>query len=114
VLKEYLAVYLKETQPTASDIQDAQIFTRVIERGRRMQAQFKFFYTIKDESGDSNKIAREGVFLLDSENGNDWTAKMAKISDTYLEFSDALQISLSGENKPAATEATQSKEAKAK
>lgn len=99
VLKEYLAVYLKETNPTASDIQESQIFTRVIERGKKMQAQFKFFYTIKDDTGGANKIAREGIFSLTSENGSDWTAKMERISDTYLEFSDALQISLSGDDK---------------
>lgn len=95
VLKEYLAVYLKETSPTASNIQDAQVITRVIERGKKMHAQFKFFYTISSDNGSQNKIAREGMFLLTSENGNDWTAKMEKISDTYVEFSDALQISLS-------------------
>ncbi len=95
VLKEYLASYLKETSPTASTIEDAQVVTRVIERGKKMQAQFKFFYTIAGENGSSNKIAREGLFLLTSENGNDWTAKMEKINDTYVEFSDALQISLS-------------------
>jgi hypothetical protein len=95
VLKEYLASYLKETSPTASPIEDAQVVTRVIERGKKMQAQFKFFYSIAGENGSSNKIAREGLFLLTSENGNDWTAKMEKINDTYVEFSDALQISLS-------------------
>jgi hypothetical protein len=94
VLKEYLSNYLKETTPGASEIQDAQVVTRVIERGKKMQAQFKFFYTINSDSGSANKIAREGLFLLTSENGNDWTAKMEKISDTYVEFSDALQISL--------------------
>ena len=102
VLKEYLATYLKETSPTASEIEDAQVVTRVLERGKKMQAQFKFFYTIASENGSSNKIAREGLFLLTSENGNDWTAKMEKINDTYVEFSDALQISLSS---PAAEEA---------
>ncbi len=95
VLKEYLATYLKETSPGASEIQEPQVITRVIDRGKKMQAQFKFFYTVASESGSSNKIAREGLFLLTSENGNDWTAKMEKISDTYVEFSDALQISLS-------------------
>jgi hypothetical protein len=107
VLKEYLAVYLKENNPTASEIQDPQIFTRVIERGKKMQAQFKFFYTIANEEGDTNKIAREGLFLLTSENGNDWTAKMEKISDTYVEFSDALQISLTGDQAPAETPVTE-------
>ena len=108
VLKEYLATYLKETSPTASEIEDAQVVTRVLERGKKMQAQFKFFYTIASENGSSNKIAREGLFLLTSENGNDWTAKMEKINDTYVEFSDALQISLSSpapEAAPAAEEA---------
>jgi hypothetical protein len=95
VLKEYLAAYLKETSPTASEIQDAQVITRVIERGKKMNAQFKFFYTIASDTGSPSKIAREGLFLLTSENGNDWTAKMDRISDTYVEFSDALQISLS-------------------
>jgi hypothetical protein len=108
VLKEYLASYLKETSPTASEIQDAQVVTRVIERGKKMHAQFKFFYTVSSENGSANKIAREGLFLLTSENGNDWTAKMEKISDTYVEFSDALQISLNGpsstEEAPAAAE----------
>ena len=104
VLKEYLAVYLKETNPTASDIQDSQVSTRVIERGKKMQAQFKFFYLIKDDTGGSNKIAREGVFSLTSENGNDWNAKMERISDTYLEFSDALQISLPGDNQAQTAE----------
>lgn len=103
VLKEYLAVYLKETSPTASEIQDPQIITRVIERGKKMNAQFKFFYSIASETGAPSKVAREGLFLLTSENGNDWTAKMEKISDTYVEFSDALQISLS-EPAPAAQE----------
>lgn len=95
VLKQYLAAYLKETSPTASDIQDPQVITRVIESGKKMHAQFKFFYTIDSDSGTPSKVAREGLFILTSENGNDWTAKMEKISDTYVEFSEALQISLS-------------------
>ena len=110
VLKEYLASYLKETSPTASAIEDAQVVTRVIERGKKMQAQFKFFYSIAGENGSSNKIAREGLFLLTSENGNDWTAKMEKINDTYVEFSDALQISLSS---PAPEEGSTAEEPKA-
>lgn len=94
VIKEYLASYLKETNPAASDMQDAQVFTRVIEPGQKMQAQFKFFYTVPTEDGSTNKIAREGLFVLTSENGNDWTAKMERINDSYVEFSEALQISL--------------------
>jgi hypothetical protein len=110
VLKQYLAAYLKETSPTASEIEDTQVITRVIERGKKMQAQFKFFYTVASENGSSNKIAREGLFLLTSENGDEWTAKMEKISDTYVEFSDALQISLS--NPAPAEEASDAEAAK--
>lgn len=101
VIKEYLAVYLKETNPNASDIQDTQVFTRVVEPGKKMQAQFKFFYTIAGEHDSQNKIAREGFFTLTSDNGNDWIAKMEKINDSYVEFSEALEISLS--SSPAAT-----------
>ena len=94
VIKEYLAVYLKETNPTASEIQDAKVYTRVIEPGKKMQAQFKFFYTIPGEHNSSNKIAREGIFMLTSENGNDWIAKMERINDSFVEFSEALEIKL--------------------
>ena len=82
VIKEYLAVYLKDTNPNASEIEDTQVFTRVIEPGKKMQAQFKFFYTIPGENDSVNKVAREGLFLLTSENGNDWTAKMERINDS--------------------------------
>jgi hypothetical protein len=94
VFKEYLGVYLKETNPTASDIQDAQVTTRVLEPGKKMQAQFKFFYTIPGDHGSMNKIAREGFFVLTSENGNDWIAKMERINDSFVEFSEALEIKL--------------------
>ncbi len=94
VIKEYLAVYLKETNPTASGIQDAQVYTRVIEPGKKMQAQFKFFYNIPSESGSTNRIAREGLFLITSDDGNNWTAKMERINDSFVEFSDALEIKL--------------------
>lgn len=96
VIKEYLAVYLKESNPAASDIQETKVTTRVIEQGKKMHAQFKFFYNIAGENGAVTRIAREGFFVLTSENGNDWTAKMERINDTYVEFSEALQISLSG------------------
>jgi hypothetical protein len=94
VIKQYLSVYLKETNPIASDIQDAQVITRVVEPGKKMQAQFKFFYNVPGDHGTTNKIAREGLFILTSENGNDWTAKMERINDSFVEFSEALQITL--------------------
>jgi hypothetical protein len=97
VLKEYLAVYLKETNPLASEIESPEIKLHVQEAGKRMEARFKFFYTVPGEDGSSNRIAREGNFGITSENGNDWVAKMEKISDTYVEFSEALQISLNDE-----------------
>lgn len=97
VIKEYLAVYLKETNPLASDIEEPQVKTRVLEPGKRMQAEFKFFYSVPGEDNSVNRIAREGHFLITSENGSDWVAKMEKINDSYVEFSEALQISLNGD-----------------
>jgi len=110
VIKEYLAVYLKETNPAASEVQDSQVFTRVIEPGKKMQAQFKFFYTVPGDNNAQTKIAREGLFSLTSENGNDWVAKMERINDSYVEFSEALQISLTGST-PGATEEAPAAEA---
>jgi len=108
VIKDYLAAYLKDTNPNASAIQDAHVFTRVIEPGKKMQAQFKFFYTIQDEHGSANKIAREGLFVLTSEDGNNWVAKMERINDSYVEFSESLEIKLgatpAGANEAPATE----------
>ncbi len=99
VLKEYLAVYLKDTNPSASQIENPEIKLHVQEAGKRMEARFKFFYSIPGEDGSANRIAREGTFGITSENGNDWVAKMEKISDTYVEFSEALQISLPPDGK---------------
>lgn len=101
VLKEYLAVYLKETNPLASEIETPEIKLHIQEAGKRMEARFKFFYSVPGEDGSANRIAREGTFGITSENGNDWVAKMEKINDTYVEFSEALQISLNEET-PAA------------
>jgi hypothetical protein len=97
VIQEYLAVYLKETNPLASDIEEPHVKIRLIEPAKRMQAEFKFFYTVPGDDGSINRIAREGYFTITSENGNDWVAKMEKINDSYVEFSEALQISLNGD-----------------
>ena len=59
-----------------------------------MQAQFKFSYSVPGEDNSVNRIAREGHFIITSENGDDWVAKMEKINDSYVEFSEALQITL--------------------
>ena len=89
----------------ASDIRRPQVKTRVLEPGRRMQAEFKFFYSVPGEDNSVNRIAREGHFMITSENGDDWIAKMEKINDSYVEFSEALQISLNSDG-TAATPAT--------
>ena len=96
VITEYLAVYLKESNPAASEIQDPQVTTRVVGTGKKMNASFKLSYTVPGDNGSTNKIAREGLFVLTSENAKDWTAKMERIDDSMVEFADgdALSISL--------------------
>lgn len=106
VIKDYLTVYLKETNPLASDIEEPQVKTRVLEPGKRMRADFKFFYSVPGEDNSINHIAREGHFLITSEDGNDWVAKMEKINDSYVEFSEALEISLNGNNTGTSSEET--------
>ena len=100
VLKEYLAVYLKETNPNASEIENPEIKLHIKEAGRRMEARFKFFYNLPGEDGSINRIAREGHFGMTSEDGNNWVAKMEKINDSYVEFSEALEISFDPKNPP--------------
>lgn len=104
VLKEYLAVYLKETNPNASDIENPEIKLHIKEAGKRMEARFKFFYSLPGDDGSTNRIAREGHFALTSEDGNNWVAKMEKINDSYVEFSEALQITFDSKNPPPAEE----------
>lgn len=113
VLKEYLAVYLKETNPLASEIEAPEIKLHVQESGKRMEARFKFFYSVPGEDGSATRIAREGHFGINSDDGNNWVAKMEKISDTYVEFSEALQITLNSDS-PSASEPETPKEAKKK
>jgi hypothetical protein len=112
VMTEYLAVYLKESNPAASDIQDPQITTRIVESGRKMHASFKLSYTVPGDNGTTNKIAREGLFVLTSENGNDWTAKMERIDDSMVEFADndALSISLADAKAAAKEDAKETKD----
>jgi hypothetical protein len=112
VITEYLAVYLKESNPAASEIQDPQVTTRVVESGKKMHAQFKLAYTVPGENGATNKIAREGLFVLTSENGKDWTAKMERIDDSFVEFadSDAINISLADAKAAAKEDAKEAKE----
>lgn len=100
VLKEYLAVYLKETNPSASEIESPEIKLHTKEAGKRMEARFKFFYSVPGEDGSTNRIAREGYFGITSEDGNNWIAKMEKINDSYVEFSEALQITFDAKNPP--------------
>ncbi|MBY0316690.1 MAG: hypothetical protein K2Q26_14290 [Bdellovibrionales bacterium] len=92
VIQEYLGAYLKESNPKASEVLQPQVITRVIEAGRKMQTQFKFSFYEEDENGSRQKVTREGMFLLTSEDGNDWTAKMERISDSHLEFDDPMAI----------------------
>lgn len=92
VVQQYLGAYLRESNPKASEIVQPQVFTRVIEAGRKMQTQFKFSFYEEDENGSRQKITREGVFDLTSEDGNDWTAKMSRIADSKMEFDDPLAI----------------------
>lgn len=103
VLKEYLAVYLKETNPLAAEIEPPTIKLHVQETNKRMEARFKFFYSVPGEDNSMNRIAREGYFSITSDDGNHWVAKMEKINDSYVEFSEALQITLNS-NEPAAPE----------
>jgi len=95
VISEYLIVYLKETNPAATDVQDPQITTQIVESGKKMQARFKLSYSVPGEHNAVNKIAREGLFVLTSENGQDWSAKMERINDSYVEFSDKDTLTIS-------------------
>lgn len=96
ILSEYLNTYLKETNPAATEVEPPQIVTQIVESGKKMNARFKLVYSIPSEHNAVTKIAREGYFVLTSENGQDWTAKMEKINDSYVEFSekDTLTITL--------------------
>ncbi len=92
VIQQYLGAYLRESNPKASEMVQPQVITRVVEAGRKMQTQFKFSFYEEDENGSRQKVTREGVFLLTSEDGNDWTAKMERIADSHMEFDDPLKI----------------------
>ena len=108
-----LPVYLKENNPAATDIEKPQLTTRILEAGRRMQANFKLTYTVPADNTSTNKISREGYFILTSENGQDWTAKMERIDDSFVQFSDAdaLAISLQDAKDAAKEEAAAEAEA---
>lgn len=92
VIQEYLGAYLRENNPKASEIVQPQVVTRVVDPGKKMQTQFQFSYYEEDENGSRNKVTRQGLFVLTSDNGNDWTAKMARIADSQVEFNDPLAV----------------------
>lgn len=109
VMTEYLVIYLKENNPAATDIQEPEVTTRILEAGRRMQANFKLTYNVPSDNNTVNKISRNGYFILTSENGQDWSAKMERIDDSFVQFAegDALSISLSDAKAAAKEEAAE-------
>lgn len=92
VLQEYLGAYLAETAPNATEIQDPQVLIKVIEPGKKMQADFTFHYFETTEDGGQNKVERQGSFSLTSDNGNDWIARIEKINESEIEFAEPFAI----------------------
>ncbi|MCJ8275602.1 MAG: hypothetical protein HRT44_10150 [Bdellovibrionales bacterium] len=92
LIEQYMTQAVQTNQPDASEIDFSSIQTQVIEKGRKMRANFKFSYMEPNEQGEMQKVYRKGSFLIVSEDGDKWTAQIEKAEDVQVEFMQPFTI----------------------
>ncbi len=95
MITDYMTQVLAEKHPDAVEIDFSKIYNDVIESGRKMKAHFKFSYKEPNERGDLEKVYRKGSFLITSEDGKKWTAKIEEAGDVKVEFMEPFDINSS-------------------
>lgn len=92
LISQYMTQAVQTNQPNATDIEFSQIYTEVIESGKKMKAQFKFSYIEPNSAGEMEKVYRKGTFLITSEDGKQWTAQIEQADDIKVEFMEPFQV----------------------
>jgi len=92
VIEEYMTQKVLDKEPNAAEIEFSNLQTETITKGEKLKAHFKFSYLQTTPEGTQNRVFRKGHFLVLSENGNDWKAKINDINDVQVEFIDPLPI----------------------
>lgn len=86
LIGQYMTNAVQSQQPNATDIEFSQIYTEVLEKGRKMKAHFKFSYMEPNANGDMEKVYRKGSFIITSEDGDQWKAQIEQVGDVQVEF----------------------------
>ena len=123
-ITEYMTQALEEKNPEATEIEFSKIYTEVIESGKQMRAHFKFSYMEPNKEDEMERVYRKGSFLITSEDGKQWTARIEQAGDVKVEFMESFDIKGSGTeggvkveevkaaSKPSAESSSQSDETK--
>ena len=96
MITDYMTRVLEEKHPEAVEVEFSKIYNEVIENGRKMKAHFKFSYKEPNEQGELEKVYRKGSFLITSEDGRKWTAKIEEAGDVKVEFMEPFDINSNG------------------
>ena len=92
MITDYMIQVLEEKHPEAVDIEFSKIYNEVIEKGKKMKAHFKFSYKEPGEQGELEKVYRKGSFLITSQDGKKWTARIESAGDVKVEFMEPFSI----------------------
>ena len=95
-ITEYMTQALQEKNPDATEIEFSKIYTEVIESGKEMRAHFKFSYMEPNKEDEMERVYRKGSFLITSEDGEQWTARIEEAGDVKVEFMESFGITGSG------------------
>jgi|GEM_PF-2918417 len=92
VIEDYMTEKVLQKEPNAKEIQFSDLHVEEIEEGKALKAHFKFSYIQTDASNNSQRVFRKGNFLVASNDGNQWKAKINDINDVQVEFMNGLEI----------------------
>ena len=110
LIQEYMTQAVKKKEPEAKDIQFSNVYTEVVEEGKKMKAHFKFSYQQIQPDGSFSTIHRKGQFFIASSDGNDWKAQVEQVQDVQVEFMEPQTISPTNESTPSPEEAKSEEE----
>lgn len=96
MITQYMTQAVETQQPEATEIEFSKIYTEVVEPGKRMKAHFKFSYMEPNKDGEMEKIYRKGSFLITSEDGDKWKAKIEEAGDVQVEFMQPFDVTNNG------------------
>ena len=96
MITDYMIQVLEEKHPGAVEIEFSKIYNEVIEKGKKMKAHFKFSYKEPNDQGELEKVYRKGSFLIISQDGKKWTAKIEEAGDVKVEFMEPFSINNNG------------------